>query len=155
MTRYWWGDLNNYAKHILEQLHTFRPIHETMQILQYQGKGTHLNTVERYYIYAEFSKKQPPEQWTFHIPEQNLWCPARTQSAINTRPPTPHPIPNTHTSIRQHTLMCPPNTDRPQKQECTNTNSIKEPTRKDTTQHLHENTAYIPIKHIDKSDSDT
>jgi len=26
-----------------------------MQILQYDGKGTHLNTIERYYIYAEFS----------------------------------------------------------------------------------------------------
>jgi hypothetical protein len=26
-----------------------------MQILQYQGKEAHLNTVERYYIYKEFS----------------------------------------------------------------------------------------------------
>jgi len=26
-----------------------------MQILQYQGKGAHLNTVERYFIYKEFS----------------------------------------------------------------------------------------------------
>jgi len=28
-----------------------------MQILQYHEKGTHLNTTERYYTYAEFSKK--------------------------------------------------------------------------------------------------
>jgi hypothetical protein len=35
---------------------TFGPIHETMQILQYQGKGSHLNTIERYFIYKEFSK---------------------------------------------------------------------------------------------------
>jgi len=27
-----------------------------MQILQYQDKGTHFNTIERYYIYAEFTK---------------------------------------------------------------------------------------------------
>jgi len=47
---------SNYAKHILEQLHTFGPIHKTMQILQYHNKGTHLNTIERYYIYAESSK---------------------------------------------------------------------------------------------------
>jgi hypothetical protein len=47
---------SNYAKHILEQSHTFGPIHQTMQILQYQDKGTHLNTIERFFIYAEFSK---------------------------------------------------------------------------------------------------
>jgi len=27
-----------------------------MQVLQYQSKGTHLNTTERYFIYKEFSK---------------------------------------------------------------------------------------------------
>jgi predicted GIY-YIG superfamily endonuclease len=47
---------SNYDKHILEQSHTFGPIHQTMQILQYQDKGTHLNTIERFFIYAEFSK---------------------------------------------------------------------------------------------------
>jgi len=49
----------NYAKHILEQSHSFGPIHNTvqiLQILQYLAKGTHLNRIERYYIYAEFSK---------------------------------------------------------------------------------------------------
>jgi len=45
-----------YTKHILEQLHTFGPIDQTMQILQYREKGTHLNTIERFFIYAEFSK---------------------------------------------------------------------------------------------------
>jgi len=47
----------NYAKHALEDLHPFGPIHETMQILQYQAKGAHLNTIERYFIYKEFSIK--------------------------------------------------------------------------------------------------
>jgi len=46
----------NYAKHILEQSHTFGPMHVTMQILQYQDIGTHLNTIEQFFIYAEFSK---------------------------------------------------------------------------------------------------
>jgi hypothetical protein len=27
-----------------------------MQILQYQNKGNHLNTIERFYIYTEFTK---------------------------------------------------------------------------------------------------
>jgi len=45
-----------YAKHVLELSHSFGPIHETMQILQYQGKEAHLNTIERYFIYKEFSK---------------------------------------------------------------------------------------------------
>jgi len=47
---------SNYAKHILEQLHTFGPIGQTMQIPQYREKGTHLNTIERFFIYAEFFK---------------------------------------------------------------------------------------------------
>jgi hypothetical protein len=47
---------SNYAKHILEQSHSFGPIHDTMQILQYQNKGKHLNTIERFYIYTEFTK---------------------------------------------------------------------------------------------------
>jgi len=41
----------NYTKHTLEHSHPFGPIHETMQILQYQGKGAHHNTIERYFIY--------------------------------------------------------------------------------------------------------
>jgi hypothetical protein len=44
--------MSNYAKHILDKSHSFGPIHNTMQILQYHGKGT----VERYYIYTEFTK---------------------------------------------------------------------------------------------------
>jgi len=42
---------SNYAKHALEHSHPFGPIQETMQILQYQAKGAHLNTIERYLIY--------------------------------------------------------------------------------------------------------
>jgi len=43
------------TKHALEHSHSFGPIHETMLILQYQGKEPHLNTIERYFIYKEFS----------------------------------------------------------------------------------------------------
>jgi hypothetical protein len=46
---------SNYAKHALEHSQPFGPIHETMQILQYQGKGAHLNTIEIYFTCKEFS----------------------------------------------------------------------------------------------------
>jgi hypothetical protein len=66
---------SNYAKHILEQLHTFGPIHETMQILQYHDKGTHLNTVERYCIYAEFSKNN-------HLNDEHFISPNKIFDAL-------------------------------------------------------------------------
>jgi len=47
---------SNYAKHILEQLHTFGSIDQIMEVLQYREKGTHVTTVERFFIYVEFSK---------------------------------------------------------------------------------------------------
>jgi len=46
---------SNYTKHDLEHLHPFGPIQETMQVLQYQRKGTHPNTIERFFIYKKFS----------------------------------------------------------------------------------------------------
>jgi len=42
---------SNFAKHLIEHAHSFGPIHNTMQILQLQNKGTHLNTIERFYVY--------------------------------------------------------------------------------------------------------
>jgi len=45
---------SNYAKHALELSYSFGPIQERVQIIQYQAKGAHLNTVERYFIYKEF-----------------------------------------------------------------------------------------------------
>ena len=46
---------SKFAQHLLEQTHSFSPIHDTMQILRYQKKSAHLNTVERYYIHTEFT----------------------------------------------------------------------------------------------------
>jgi hypothetical protein len=53
---------SNYAKHILEQSHTFGPMHQTMQILQYRDKGTHLNTIERLFHSCRILQKQPPKR---------------------------------------------------------------------------------------------
>jgi len=44
---------SNYTKHALE--HPFGHIQDTMQVLQYKKKGTHLNTIERFFIFKEFS----------------------------------------------------------------------------------------------------
>ena len=46
--------MSNYAKHILEESHSFGPIQDTMQIIQYHAKGNHLNTSEKFHIYTEF-----------------------------------------------------------------------------------------------------
>jgi len=44
-----------FAQHLTEQAHSFGTIQNTMEILQYQKKGAHLNTVERFYIHAEYT----------------------------------------------------------------------------------------------------
>jgi hypothetical protein len=46
---------SNFAKHLIEHTHSFGPIHSTMQTLQLQNKGAHLNTIEHFYIYAEYT----------------------------------------------------------------------------------------------------
>ena len=65
---------SNYAKHILEQSHWFDPVHRTMQIPQYRDKGTHLNTIERFFIYAEFSKNN-------HLNDEHSISPNKTFDA--------------------------------------------------------------------------
>jgi len=47
---------SNYANYLTEHTYSLGPIQETMQILQRQNKGAHLNTIERYYLYREFTK---------------------------------------------------------------------------------------------------
>jgi hypothetical protein len=44
---------SKFAQHLIEHTHTFGPIVDIMQILYYQKKGPHLNTIERFYIHKE------------------------------------------------------------------------------------------------------
>jgi hypothetical protein len=57
-----------------------------MQIIQYHDKGTHLNTIERYDIYAEFTKNN-------HLNDEHNISPNKIFDALlNTtshKPPTP------------------------------------------------------------------
>ena len=46
---------SKFVQHLVEKAHSFGTIHDTMQVLHYQKKSAHLNTVERYYIHAEFT----------------------------------------------------------------------------------------------------
>jgi hypothetical protein len=43
----------SFARHLNKSSHSFGPMTETMQILHYQRKGAHLNTLEKYHIYTE------------------------------------------------------------------------------------------------------
>jgi len=85
--------ISSYAKHILEQSHLFGPIHNTMQILQYHGKGTHPNTIERFYIYAEFSKNN-------HLNDEHTISPNKIFEAPTLSPPTQQnpDFPRNHTT---------------------------------------------------------
>ena len=49
------NDRSSFAKHLNEEAHQFGPMEEIMQIIQYQGKEAHLNTIERYHIHTEFA----------------------------------------------------------------------------------------------------
>jgi len=46
---------SKFVQHLNEQAHSFGTIHNMMKILQYQKKGAHLNTVERFYIHTEYA----------------------------------------------------------------------------------------------------
>jgi len=42
-------------QHLIEHAHSFGTINNTMQILHYHKKGAHLNTIEQFYIHAEYA----------------------------------------------------------------------------------------------------
>jgi hypothetical protein len=46
---------SNFARHLYEEAHSFGPIENIMQVLHYHRKGAHLNTIEKFYIHAEFT----------------------------------------------------------------------------------------------------
>jgi hypothetical protein len=68
---------SNYAKHLTEHTHSFGPIQDTTQILQRQNKGAHLNTIEQYYIYREFTKNN-------HLNYEHAICPNKIFEALLT-----------------------------------------------------------------------
>ena len=69
------NNTSNFAKHLMEQTHSFGPIHNTMQILQRHNKGAHINTIERYYIYAELTKNN-------HLSDEHTISPNKIFKAL-------------------------------------------------------------------------
>jgi len=47
------GHSSNFAKHLIEEGHSFGPIHNILQVLHYHRKGAHLNTLERFHIHTD------------------------------------------------------------------------------------------------------
>jgi hypothetical protein len=79
----------SFAKHLTENLHHFGCMEETMEILHLQNKGKHLNTLEKYYIYAEHKKHN-------HLNDDSTIFPNKIFDTIinQTRPlrtPSDHP----------------------------------------------------------------
>jgi hypothetical protein len=62
----------SFAQHLLDEGHPFGPIHEIMQVLHHQSKGPHLNTMEKFYIFAEYTDRSHLNDGTHHLPQQNL-----------------------------------------------------------------------------------
>ena len=77
---------SNFATHLIEELHSFGPIHNTMQILRCHTKSTHLNTLERFYTYAEYIKNN-------HLNDEHTITPNRIFEILLKTPnaTTPHP----------------------------------------------------------------
>ena len=44
---------SNFAKHLLDNTHSFGPINNIMQVLHHQKKGAQLNTIKSFYIHVE------------------------------------------------------------------------------------------------------
>jgi hypothetical protein len=59
---------SNYSKHLNEAGQSFGPILDIMEILHCQGKGRHLNTVEKFHIYAEFAANDQLSDPQTHSP---------------------------------------------------------------------------------------
>jgi hypothetical protein len=77
---------SNFAIHLIEKSHSFGPIHSTTQILKRHTKGTHLNTVKCFYIYAEYINNN-------HLNEEHTITPNRIFETLLKTPTTINPPP--------------------------------------------------------------
>jgi hypothetical protein len=98
---------SNFAKHLIKQTHSFNSIHNTTQILQRHNKGAHLNTIERYYIYVEYTNNN-------HLNDEHTIFTNKIFGVLlnpTSHKPTPHPNPlfrSSHTKPTTPTQALPP-----------------------------------------------
>jgi hypothetical protein len=83
------------AEHLLEHGHSFGSIENIMQVIKIQGKGTHLNTIEKFHIHKEtINNNQLNED---HTENTNLILNTivKFQSQFEDEPTQPQPSPLT------------------------------------------------------------
>jgi len=51
-----WRKTSNFAHHLTEETHSFGPMNQIMEIVQYHKKGEHINTIEKFHIHIESAK---------------------------------------------------------------------------------------------------
>jgi hypothetical protein len=78
---------SKFAQHLNEHVHSFGTINNIMQILQYQKKGPHLNTIECFYIHIEAASDN-------HLNDSHTIFPNRIfDTILKTLPSINHPLP--------------------------------------------------------------
>jgi hypothetical protein len=80
---------SNFAKHLNEHAHSFSNIDSTMQILQHQRKGPHLNTLEKFHIHEEAARNN-------HLNDDHTVIQNKIFEAIQKIQKQPHPHPQNH-----------------------------------------------------------
>jgi len=49
------SNTSSFAKHLIQEAHSFGPMSNVMQIVHCHRKGAHLNTIERFHTHTEFA----------------------------------------------------------------------------------------------------
>jgi hypothetical protein len=50
------SNTSNFAKHLIEEAHSFGPMDKIMKTVHCHKKGAHLNTIQKFHIHTEFAK---------------------------------------------------------------------------------------------------
>jgi hypothetical protein len=74
---------SSFAQHLHEQAHSFGPFDNIMQVLHHHKKA-HLNTIERFYIHADYVANN-------HLNDSHSIFPNIIFDTLLKTPPTPYP----------------------------------------------------------------
>ena len=91
---------SKFAQHLIEQNHPFGTIHNTMQI-RHHKKAPHLNTLERFHIYAEYVTNNHINDNQTIFPNRLFDTLLKAHSREQEPPPTPAPK-RSDTRLPQH-----------------------------------------------------
>jgi hypothetical protein len=91
---------SKFARHLPDHNHPFGTIQNTMQILRHHRKGPHLNTLERFYIYAEYTSNN-------HLNDDHTIFPNRIFETLLKDHSRTNPSPTTSPRRRSSTHYTP------------------------------------------------